>query len=126
MQRARGPADGALRWLCPVAADMFITHRGRPAAFAAARPRLAPHAAAALQLAIHHLLAAQAAQHVLPPCTLSCADGQLGGARDSGTLLASRGCISWGSLHACTPCSACLLGALRAPPCALCSTVIKI
>lgn len=82
------PEDTAMtEGLLDHTADMFITHRGRPAAFAAARPRLAPHAAAALQLAIHHLLAAQAAQHVLPPCTLSCADGQLGGVRDSGFVL---------------------------------------
>ncbi|KAL4436867.1 hypothetical protein ABPG75_004006 [Micractinium tetrahymenae] len=68
-------------------ADMFATHRGKPAAFAAARPQLSPHAAAALQLAIHHLLAAQAAQHVLPPCSLVCGDGLLGAARGSGYML---------------------------------------
>ena len=79
-----GCANSALCISFRTAADMFATHRGGPAAFAAARPQLVPHAAAALQLAIHHLLAAQAAQHVLPPCSLVCADGLLGGARDSG------------------------------------------
>ncbi|KAL4430604.1 hypothetical protein ABPG77_005844 [Micractinium sp. CCAP 211/92] len=68
-------------------ADMFATHRGKPAIFAAARAQMTPHAAAALQLAIHHLLDAQAAQHVLPPCSLVCADGLLGGACDSGFML---------------------------------------
>ena len=38
------------------AADKFLNHRGKAAAFAAARQQLTPHAAAALQLAIQHLL----------------------------------------------------------------------
>ena len=63
---------------------MFLNHRGKAAAFAAARQQLTPHAAAALQLAVQHLLLTQTAQHVLPPCTLVYMDGLAGGAHTSG------------------------------------------